>query len=45
VGERLTPLGWFGIALILAGVAIIATAKREPAARTGAGAASVDWHT
>lgn len=45
VGERLTPLGWFGIALILVGVVIIATAKRTSAARTGAGAASVDWHT
>ena len=44
VGERLTSIGWFGIALILAGVAIIATATREPAARTGPGAASVDWH-
>ncbi len=46
VGERLTPLGWFGIALILAGVAIIATAKRDAAGpRTGRRAASVDWHT
>lgn len=29
VGERLAPLGWFGIALILTGVAIIATARRQ----------------
>ncbi|MCY7326036.1 MAG: EamA family transporter, partial [Microbacteriaceae bacterium] len=45
VGERLTSLGWFGIALILAGVAIIATATRETATRTGSGAASVDLQT
>jgi len=45
VGERLTSLGWFGIALILAGVAIIATATRETATRAGSGAASVDLQT
>ncbi|MET3768174.1 DME family drug/metabolite transporter [Marisediminicola sp. UYEF4] len=45
VGERLTSLGWSGIALILAGVAIIATANRGTGTRTGPSATSVDWQT
>ena len=28
VGERLTPVGWVGLALILVGLAVVSTARR-----------------
>ncbi len=31
VGERLEPLGWVGLALVLAGVVSVATERRAPA--------------
>jgi drug/metabolite transporter, DME family len=35
VGERLAVLGWFGLALILVGVAVLVTARQPHGTRTG----------